>query len=375
VLKRKSIRLGFAGDLMLGGEAVRYGQAHGLDPVYAFKSLEPTIAELDVLCVNLEGPLFEGTEPMDKPILLSNHPATVEVLKLPGICVCNLANNHSFDYGAEALFKTQQHLEKHGIRHVGAGSSSTDARAAVVIERCGWRIGCLAFTATGECLEPVIARDGKPGCASLENQAPPFRAVRRLRKSVDLVIVMLHWGLEFHEYPSAAQVRLARALVDAGANIIAGHHPHALQAVETYNGAVIAYSLGHFYMPPFRLSMNGALKNGPATKNGPVFYPRAASREFALLRVELPSGFPRSAGAVNIVAGGLDEEFRLRPYNRAGLKSFRSRLENLGCPLRNGGYAGFWKQYRNWRRRELAAWRQWPAAEELEVQTHLEGKS
>jgi Bacterial capsule synthesis protein PGA_cap len=95
--RRKSIRLGFAGDLMLGGEAVRYARARGLDLVYPFKSLLSTLAELDVLFVNLEGPLFEGTKPMEKPILLSNDPAVIEVLKLPGACVCNLANNHSFD--------------------------------------------------------------------------------------------------------------------------------------------------------------------------------------------------------------------------------------------------------------------------------------
>jgi len=244
-----------------------------------------------------------------------------------------------------------------------------------MVERCGWRIGCLAFTATGERLRAVIARNGEPGCASLRDEAAVLGAVRRLRKRVDLVVVMLHWGLEFREYPSIAQVRLARALVDAGAHIVAGHHPHVLQAVETYNGGVIAYSLGHFYMPPFRLSMNGALQNAATLIDSPVFCPRAASREFALLRVELPSTFPRSPGAVNVVAGGFDEKFRLRPYNRIAMRSFRSRLENLGCPLRNGGYPAFWRHYRAWRKRELEEWRQWPAAEELEAQTQLEGKS
>jgi hypothetical protein len=150
---------------------------------------------------------------------------------------------------------------------------------------------------------------------------------------------MLHWGREFYEYPSAGQVCLARALVDAGARLMAGHHPHVIQPIEQCHGAIIAYSLGHLFMPPFRLA------NG-----GPVFYPRLASKEFVLMRVELADG---CTGSVNVVAGGLDNRFKLRPYNRIALQSFRSRLDNLACPLRSGGYAKFWRHYRAWRPREL----------------------
>ena len=153
---------------------------------------------------------------------------------------------------------------------------------------------------------------------------------------------MCHWGLEFHEYPSAAQVRFARALVDAGAHVVAGHHPHALQPLEIYNGAVIAYSLGHLYMPPFRPRNNGA-----------VFYPRPATKEFVLMRLELPAGFPASPGSMDAVAGGLDAHFRLRPYNRIALQRLAARLDDLGCPLRGRGYNAFWKRYRAWRRAEL----------------------
>ena len=353
---RKNIRLGFAGDLMLGGEAVRHALDRGLELTYPFKALLPTLASLDVLFVNLEGPLFgKQAAAMRKPLLLSNHPAVVEVLKLPKVCVCNLANNHSLDFGPEALVRTQRYLDKHGIRHIGAGRNAAEAGRDVVLEQMGWRIGCLAFTGSGDGLRPVVARNGQAGCASLQDRSTAVGLVRRLRKRVDLVINMLHWGLEFHEYPSAAQVRLAHALVDAGAHVIAGHHPHALQAVETYNGALIAYSLGHLYMPPFRLA-----------NHGPVFCPRPASREFVLLRVELPGEFPRSTGCVNVVSGAVDEHFRLRPYDRIALQTFRTRLDNLGCPLRNGGYGKFWQVYRAWRRRELEAWRSWPAIEELQ---------
>src|SRR5262245_33068186 len=99
---KKTIRIGFAGDLMLGGEPVRWAQERGFPATYPFKALVPTFRALDLLFVNLEGPLFEnGAESVRKPLVLSNHPAVVEVLKLPGVSVCSLANNHSLDYGTE----------------------------------------------------------------------------------------------------------------------------------------------------------------------------------------------------------------------------------------------------------------------------------
>ncbi len=378
--RKRTIRLGFAGDLMLGGEAVRYAVARGLDPSYPFKALLPTLAGLDVLFVNLEGPLFEdGPAAMRKPLRLSNHPAVVQVLKRPGLCVCSLANNHSLDYGPDALCKTQRYLERHGIRHLGAGRTAREAERELVFERSGWRIGCLAFTANGPGLDSTIAGGRRAGCAPLPERAALLKRVRRLKKQVDLLIVMLHWGREFHEYPSPAQVRLAHDLVDAGADLIAGHHSHAIQAMEEYRGSVIAYSLGHLFMPPFRLPSNGEAGNGTAaaarstngrpngafanarpaapsaawSNEGPVFYPRPASKEFLLMRVEVPGEFPDSPGSVDVVAGGLDARFTLRPYNRIGLQAVRSRLDDLACPLRNGSYSEFWRHYRRWRHQQL----------------------
>jgi hypothetical protein len=379
MIDRETIRLGLAGDLMLGGEAARYARERSRGVTRSFDALVPALSALDFLFLNLEGPLFENAAAaLPRPFLLSNPPEVVEVLKRPKICVCSLANNHSLDYGPDALFKTQRYLDKHGIHHLGAGRNAEEAGRELVLEYLGWRIGCLAFTDSGPRLVPVLASRKRAGCAGLPDQSILVERVRRLSAQVDLVVVMLHWGLEFYEYPTPAQVRLARALVDAGAHLIAGHHPHAIQPVEEYNGGIIAYSLGHLFMPPFRLSMNRPLipalslsegerlsrrraPNGcnesqtPSSRpnDGPVFYPRPSSKEFLLMRVKVPSGFPNSPGAVDVVAGGLDAHFNLRPYNRIGLQSFRARLDNLTCPLANGGYSKFWRHYRSWRQEEL----------------------
>src|SRR5215471_3628040 len=131
---RKTIRLGLAGDLMLGGEAVRYASERGVEITRSFDALVPRLSALDILFLNLEGPLFENAAAaLPRPFLLSNHPTVVEVLKQPRICVCSLANNHSLDYGPDALFKTQRFLDKHGIRHLGAGRTAAEAGREMVI--------------------------------------------------------------------------------------------------------------------------------------------------------------------------------------------------------------------------------------------------
>ena len=164
---RKPIVLGFAGDLMLGGEPVQYAQERGLAVSYPFKALSPALRALDILFVNLEGPLFENeAAALRKPLLLSNHPAVVEVLKLPKICACSLANNHILDQGPEALAKTQQLLDQHGIYHLGAGRTKAMADRALILEQAGWRIGCAALTTDGPGVRSIIACNGNPGCAS-----------------------------------------------------------------------------------------------------------------------------------------------------------------------------------------------------------------
>src|SRR5436190_22024034 len=103
---KQKIGLGFAGDLMLGGEPLQYARERGWAVTYPFKALSPALRALDILFVNLEGPLYENkAAALKKPLLLSNHPGVIEVLKLPKMCVCNLANNHILDYGPEALVK------------------------------------------------------------------------------------------------------------------------------------------------------------------------------------------------------------------------------------------------------------------------------
>jgi poly-gamma-glutamate synthesis protein (capsule biosynthesis protein) len=194
-------------------------------------------------------------------------------LKAIGFEGLSLANNHSLDYGYEALFETLDGLDRLGLRHVGAGRSLAEAMAPVVLEVRGQRIGVLAFTSllpTGAAaaeLRPGLApihvhvayevnpyfemeEPGNPpvvkSWADPEDLAAFIRAIQNLRPKVDFLIVSAHWGFGAGAELTEYQRPLGHALVDAGADVIFGNHVHAVHGVEVYRGKAILYSPGNF---------------------------------------------------------------------------------------------------------------------------------
>jgi len=237
------IRITLVGDIMLGGSADEFMRRHGHD--YAFAGVADELARADVLFGNLEGPLTDGGEPAaDKQYLFRTPPAKVApALARAGFDVLSLANNHTLDYGATGLFDTRTALFDAGIHAVGAGSDLAGARRAAIVERKGHKVGFLAYSNTFP--EEFWAGPGTPGTA-FGHRAHVEADVRALGERVDTVVVSFHWGRESTTELRDYQPMLARAAIDAGADIVAGHHPHVLQGVERYGGGVILYSLGNF---------------------------------------------------------------------------------------------------------------------------------
>lgn len=240
---RRTIRLTLVGDIMLGGSADEFMQRHGHD--YAFDGVSAELGRGDVLFGNLEGPLTDGGEPFpDKQYLFRTPPAKVApALARAGFDVVSLANNHTLDYGAVGLYDTLDALYDAGIRAVGAGPDLARARLPAIVEHDGHRIGFLAYSNTFP--EEFWAEPDRPGTAfgHLEHVRADVTA---LRERVDTVIVSFHWGREATTELRPYQPLLARAAIDAGADVVAGHHPHVLQGVERYRDGIILYSLGNF---------------------------------------------------------------------------------------------------------------------------------
>lgn len=206
------------------------------------KGLEQTFQEADLFLANVEVPLTDSETPR------WNHFTTLKgpregggFLHKIGVDIASLANNHIADYGERGLGDTIAVLEEHNIAWAGAGWSPDQARRPIIIERAGLKVAVLALAQQ----EISAAVGGQWGAGVLTDEYA-VATVRELAREADIVIAYLHFGVEFFEYPTPHQVQLSRALIDAGAHMVIGHHPHVPQGVEFYKNGFIAYSLGNF---------------------------------------------------------------------------------------------------------------------------------
>lgn len=209
----------------------------------------PAFRAADLAIGNLESPLVEQGTPIPGKCTLRGTSSWAPVLREAGLRLVTLANNHTMDYGVEGLRSTIEALEKEGVQYVGAGFDITTASAPALLDIRGVRVACLGRTLV-PVSAPVGAGRATPGVAFLDREETMV-SLRRCREQADLVLLLVHWGLEEYRYPSPAQRRLARDLAQAGADVIVGHHPHVTQGIERIGSSVIAYSLGNLLFSNF----------------------------------------------------------------------------------------------------------------------------
>ncbi len=236
-----AVRIVAVGDLLLCGrydEILRAGRADGV-----FAAFRQLVSPSDLVVGNMECPLASRGAARDDKLCLRGDPGYADVLAAAGFGVLSLANNHLFDYGLDGFVDTRAHLSHAGIGTVGAGENLEAATRPLILEQNGFRVAFLAFCHASTKPSDLATTD-RAGIAPLDHDAV-LGAVRRWRGEVDQIVLLLHWGLEYSPLPTPEQVELAHAAVDAGAGLVLGHHSHMLQGIETYRGAVIAYSLGN----------------------------------------------------------------------------------------------------------------------------------
>ncbi len=230
------------GDVMLGGiweeQVARDGYRH------PFKQVAPLLRQADLSFINLEAPLtIRGSEFTGKTFRFRVHPRAAEALKDAGITTVTLANNHSMDYGHQGLVDTLAALQRVGIDAVGAGLNITEARRARFYTMKGTTVALLGYSLTLP--QEFWATSSRSGTAPLM-EASVREDIRQARQRAQVVIVAVHWGAEGKTVLREYQPRLARVMVDAGADVVLGHHPHILQGMERYKKGLIFYSLGNF---------------------------------------------------------------------------------------------------------------------------------
>lgn len=267
----------FLGDVApartMEAQLLRYG------PAYPWAGLGPLLRDADLAVVNLESALTTQGQPLDKPYLVRAHPRWGRALAEGGIDLVTLANNHVLDYGPAGLDETLDTLGALDIAAVGAGRSPEEAARPALSNLDGVRVAVLDYAAsrwdtadTAHPADPALPPDIPPTdrlawAVPEEVQA----AVRAARDQADVVVVVLHAGTEYAAAPSPDQVAVAHAAIDAGADLVVGHHPHVTQTVERYRDGLIVYSLGDaLFDIPRQAAMLGHLLRVHVAREGLV---------------------------------------------------------------------------------------------------------
>jgi hypothetical protein len=205
---------------------------------FPLKRLAPTFRAADMVFVNNEGALSDH----GRQVGLNRTPEKfAKTMKASGIGIVNLANNHTFDAEERGFLDTLRVLDSEGIAHVGGGNDLDDARKPVIVERNGIKLGFISYTQFTNFGESAFAAAGRPGVVPMD----PFlikEDIRRLRPQVDYVLVAIHWSTNRKYDISPDNRNFAHDLIDAGADLILGHHPPHPKGIEVYHGKVILYA-------------------------------------------------------------------------------------------------------------------------------------
>ncbi len=240
------------GDIMLG-RGVGYWIEKKRSYDMAFDKVKQFLNVGDIVFCNLESPLTasaKGLNPNGK-IVLKAKPEAITALTSAGFNMASLSNNHILDYYDKGLFDTMELLDQHGIVHAGGGRNLDEARKLAVIEKNGLKIGLLAYTDMAEITfagDPYLSFAAGPEKSGVAPRKYELirEDIQKARDQVDLLAVSLHWGIEDSFRITPEQVEFAHSLIDDGADMILGHHPHQFQGIEIYKGKPILYSMGNF---------------------------------------------------------------------------------------------------------------------------------
>lgn len=243
----------FAGDIMLSRGVDLWMRREG--HLYPFENIAGTTNSAEIVFGNLESPLSTKGKKGDNYYSFRGNPESVKGLIYAGFKVLNLANNHSCDYGKEALEETIELLNQNNIKTIGAGKNLQEARKPAI-----FNLGDLKITFLGYNVSPgaFYAKDNRFGVTKAES-ALIMEDIEKMKNKADLIVVSFHWGIEYEDFPTEYQKSLAHMTIECGADIVIGHHTHTFQGIEIYKGKLIAYSLGNFIFDQRDLKNNQSL--------------------------------------------------------------------------------------------------------------------
>ena len=217
---------------------------------YPWEGLQDIFRNDDLTIVNLECAVSDLGSPEPKQFTFRCDTAALPLMLDAGVEVANLGNNHSGDYGPEALVDSRAQVEAAGIAPVGVGENAAEAHLPAIFEINGWTVAVVGFG--GVVPTPAwIAAEDRPGMADGDTIETMAAAIEAADEVADLVFVSIHWGVELDTTPRPEDRERAEAMIAAGADAIFGHHAHRLQPLEIVDGVPVAWGLGNFVWPNF----------------------------------------------------------------------------------------------------------------------------
>lgn len=285
-----TVRLMAVGDVMLGQSIGRRIRNNGIDAPWA--KVTQYFAQADLVVANLECTISDRGTPWPKTFTFRAPTTAAKSLVAGGVDAVTIANNHAIDYGRDAFADTLSYLDAAGVGHFGGGANIDAARTPLMIERNGLRIAFLGY---------VLPFSGRPAFSTRQWAATDAisglaigspeivtQDVTAARQLADIVIVMVHGGIEYQFAPNKAQKNFDRAALAAGAALVIGAHPHVLQGYVRTGYQAIAYSTGNFVFDYFSGDENDtAILDVTLSANG--------VESLSWIPIEIQNGFPRTA--------------------------------------------------------------------------------
>lgn len=245
------IQISFAGDICLTEDGFvidHYDEVYGDLSQCISDDIENVTRNADIFMLNHEYPASErGTALAGKYYTFRADPKREEILNELGTDIVSLANNHIYDYGADALMDTFQCLRDENIPYVGAGADMEEAKKPVYFIINGMKIGFVAANRSEKIIYTPEAGENTPGVVRMYDTAMMDEIISEASKECDYLIAYLHWGTEDSPYYEEYQRNIAKEFINQGADAIIGGHPHVLQGVEYIEGKPVVYSLGDFW--------------------------------------------------------------------------------------------------------------------------------
>ncbi len=242
-LETKPVSIIFVGDIMLSRNVDAKIKKYK-DYNYPYKNVKDYLKTGDLVFGNLETALTPGKAIQTNQMTFRADPENAKVLKENGFDILSLANNHTPNFGEKGLKDTIGYLEKAEIKYVGAGNDSL-AKAPATSTLNGLKFAFLAYNSPDVVPSTYQAGATRYGTNFIDI-AKMQEAVKKAKINNDFVIVSMHAGVEYKNTPNQYQTTFAHSAIDAGADLVVGHHPHVIQTVEKYKGKYIIYSLGNF---------------------------------------------------------------------------------------------------------------------------------